>query len=108
MRAGGEELDSGPLGEAVGAHRLEDVACRFELFAGVTPPFLPSEPLAVDQLAACEVQPRTACVQLSDRLAVVRLGPLVVGEQRLAPRQETQVEKALVGTGPLFEVRDGS
>ena len=33
-RAGREQLDSGPVGEAVGAHRLEDVVCRLELLRG--------------------------------------------------------------------------
>ena len=81
-RTGREQLDSGPVGEAVGAHRLEGVACRLELFAGVAAPLLSPEPLAVDQLGARELQPRAACLQLGDRLVVVGLGVGVARQQR--------------------------
>src|SRR5262249_56857334 len=77
--AGGQQLVPGALGEAVGAGRLEQLARGAQVLAGIRPPALAAQPLAVQQVRAGELQAQARAPEALDRVAVVALG---VTEQR--------------------------
>ena len=74
LLAGGEQLPAGAFGEGLGADRGEQVVGGAQLVAGVDPPVLAAQPLAVQQVGAGEVGPQRGAAEPLDRLGVAPLG----------------------------------
>jgi hypothetical protein len=68
LLAGGEQFPARTLGEGVGADRGEQVVGGVQLVAGVEPPLLATEPLAVEQVGPGKLGPQRCAAQPLDRL----------------------------------------
>ena len=73
---------AGTLGERLGAHGVEHLERRSQLLAGIDPAVLPTQPLAIQQVGAGEMDGHTAALEPFDRLAVEGVGGLAVTQQR--------------------------
>ena len=80
--AGGQQLAAGALGERLGADPAEAVVGGSKLLARVDAPVLATQPLAVEQLGAGEVDHATGAREPLDRLAVEGLRSSSVAQQR--------------------------
>src|SRR5204862_4630446 len=79
--AGRQQLAAGALGERLGADLLEAVIGGAKLLACVDAPVLATQPFAVQEFGAGEVDHATAALEPLDRLAVERLRTFPIGQQ---------------------------
>src|SRR5215208_4284556 len=70
--AGGAQLAGGTLRERLEPHRREHLVRRAELLARVLPALPAANPLAVEQVAASELDAHHRATEVRDRLAVER------------------------------------
>ena len=68
--AGGQQLAPGALGERLDAHRVQHVVGGAQLLARVDAAALAAQPLAVEQMAAGELDADAGTAEARDRLAV--------------------------------------
>jgi hypothetical protein len=85
--AGGQQLARGALGERLEARGREQLVSDAQLLAGVQPPALAAQPLAVEQMRAGELHAHAGAPEPLDRLAVK---VLAVGQQRARARLDPQ------------------
>src|SRR5690349_20713656 len=95
--AGRAQLCGGPLGEPVRTHPGEHVMRGAQLLSRVPPPLGPAEPLAVEQVCACQVDGHPALLELADGFQVAGLRVRALSQQRLAAG--TQPERPGRGGG---------
>ena len=80
--ARGRELSTGAIGERLGSGLTEHLVGGSKVLAGVDAPVLATQPLAVHEVCAGEMDGDTSALESFDRLAVQGLGSLAVAEQR--------------------------
>src|SRR3954454_24247842 len=80
LLASGQQLASRALCEAIGSHRGENGMCLAELFAGIDPPGLTAEPLAIAEPGTSEVRRHPRTPERLDRRSVQMLRRLTVLE----------------------------
>jgi hypothetical protein len=80
--AGGQEFATGALSKRFGAETVRYLVGGSQLFACVDAPVLATQPFAVHQVGASQVNGDTAAFEAGDGLAVQRLGGPAVAEQR--------------------------
>src|SRR5216683_6600142 len=68
--AGGPQLARGSFGEPIGSHPSEHLVRGAQLLAGVDAATLATQPLAVEQIGAGELDPEAGAAEPVDRLAV--------------------------------------
>ena len=76
------ELEAGPPGERLRPEPAEHVVRRAQVLAGVHPPLLAPEPLAVHEVGAGEVDGDAGLPEAVDRLLVERVGLRALAQQR--------------------------
>src|SRR4051812_17236556 len=89
-RAGGEELATAALCERLRPGAGERVVRRFELLASVDAAALAAQPLAVEQAGAGQLDAHPRAPEALDRLAVKRLGDVVLVDERASPREDPE------------------
>ena len=75
------QFDPRALGEGVHPEVREELVRGSELVPRIDPAGSPAEPLPVDQMPAGQVEPKAGRLEPLDRLAVQRLGGVVLSEQ---------------------------
>src|SRR5439155_7392072 len=86
LLASGQQLASRAICEAFRSHRGEDVVGLAELLAGVDPPVLAAEPLAIAEPGTNEVRRHLRSPERLDPLEVQLLDRFTVLEQRARAR----------------------
>ena len=86
LLARGQQFAPRSLGEGVGTDFGEQVVGGVQLVAGVEPPVLATEPLAVEQAGPGTLGPQRCSAQPLDRLGVALLGLLAFANQRSRAR----------------------
>src|ERR687898_3229940 len=82
LLARGEQLMARSIREPLRAHGREHVVRAAQLVAGVDPPVLAAQPLAIQEVRARELRTQRGAAQPIDRLEIEALGKLALAEQR--------------------------
>ena len=68
--------------ERLHADRHEQIVGCAKLFACLDTPILPAQPLAVEEVRACEIGPESRAAEAVDGFAVEALGGLTLAQER--------------------------
>src|SRR4051812_1319741 len=107
LLAGSQQLASRAICESIRAHRGENVICLAELLAGVDPPVLTTEPLAIAQPGTSEVRRHPRLPKRLDRLAVQMLGRFTILEERARARLRSLRPGRAARARPLAQLIEG-
>ena len=105
MLAGRFQLDACALGERLHAEVGEEVVRRPQLPACIDASALTSQPLAVEEVSASEIDGHPRPTESFDRLDIELLGSLVFREQRLRARRDPEGPVRPAHPGHLRETR---
>ena len=94
LRAGGDQLAPGALGERLHPDLGEHLLGRPEPLARLAETRLAAQPLSVHEMAARELGPAPRPAEPLDRLAIRRLGGIAIGEKRPRTRLDAEREVA--------------
>src|SRR3954469_1021542 len=107
LLTGGEQLASRALGKSVRSHLGEEVIGLAELLAGVDPPVLTPQPLAIGEPGTREVRRRPRLPERLDSRAMQMLGRLTVFEERAHARLCSLRPGRAAGARPYAQLIEG-
>src|SRR5579871_1361123 len=107
LLARGQQLATRALCESLRSHRGEHAVRSAQVLAGVDPPTLTTQPLAVGQPSASQVRRHPALAEQLDRLPVKVLGSVTVLDERARARLSSRCPLRSAGAESLREAIHG-